>query len=489
MAKQTIGEFLATLRKANGYTQQEVADRLGISNRTLSGWECGNVLPDILLLPALAELYGVTVDEILAGERKERSEVALSNKSEKRILKSKIARFSMQSWILIGIIIVGIALTAVCAFIEATKIAWVGFPWWRVVLIVGAVATVISLAILLAFWKGAEMSVDDTTDTYGLYCLVLRKKLANSLYILSAASALATISAIAALFVKYYSSDAFDIQYFFTEGVIVCVTFGIFAVALFITGWLIYTLAVTKLGSEVHRQTIKKDRKFFGKVGIFGSIPLVLSIILAIVLSVVRPEFKVTEYENSSVDEFVEYMETLATPNGTRHLPLSELAKTARIGQEFDLGDGYFAVYHRYSFTVYNEMIEWHLDGGDSDIENVTFSIEVPRIYVEGDDDFSFFNARYYWLHADVTGGGLHFWFVGDTTDVTLITSTRDSDTFVRYDHYVAERVGNGLAYVHEIVFDYSIVGYSVAFPVIALDVIICAALCVVKRNKFAVKL
>ena len=40
MAKQTIGEFLATLRKANGYTQQEIADRLGISNRTLSGWEC-----------------------------------------------------------------------------------------------------------------------------------------------------------------------------------------------------------------------------------------------------------------------------------------------------------------------------------------------------------------------------------------------------------------------------------------------------------------
>ena len=96
MAKQTIGEFLATLRKANGYTQQEVADRLGISNRTLSGWECNNVLPDILLLPALSELYGVTVDEILAGERSERNEVELTAKSEKRILKSKIAKFSTQ---------------------------------------------------------------------------------------------------------------------------------------------------------------------------------------------------------------------------------------------------------------------------------------------------------------------------------------------------------------------------------------------------------
>ena len=487
MAKQSIGEFLATLRKANGYTQQEVADRLGISNRTLSGWECGNVLPDILLLPALAELYGVTVDEILAGQRRERSEVELSNKSEKRILKSKIARFSMQSWILLGIIIVGIALTATCAFIEATKIAWVGFPWWRVVLIVGAVTTVICLAILFAFWKGAELSVDDTTDNYGLYCLILCKKLANCLYILSAASAVATIAMVVDLVVKVNSSSALDVYYFFTKSVIVCVAFGVLAVALFLTAWLIYTLAVAKLGSDAHRQSIKKDRKFFGKVGIFGSIPLVLSVILAVVLTVVKPFENIIVYESDNVDEFVEYIESIATPNGYKQLPLSELAKTAKIGEEFDLGDGYFAVYNLYSFTIYNEMIEVYVySDGTYYLDNVTFSIEAVRCYMEGDDNLSFFDARYYWLEI---GNPFHFWFEGDDTDLSFMAPPRIDEKFVSYDLYSVSRVGAGLRYFRQIGYDFSIIGYSVAFPVIAIDVIVCAVLCVWKRNKFAVKL
>ena len=44
--KQSLGEFLATLRRANGYTQQEVADKLGVSNRTLSAWARGASMPD-----------------------------------------------------------------------------------------------------------------------------------------------------------------------------------------------------------------------------------------------------------------------------------------------------------------------------------------------------------------------------------------------------------------------------------------------------------
>ncbi len=66
------GEFLAALRKAAGYTQQEVADYLNITNKTISKWESGAGLPEISILPAVAELYGVTVDELLAGKRLER---------------------------------------------------------------------------------------------------------------------------------------------------------------------------------------------------------------------------------------------------------------------------------------------------------------------------------------------------------------------------------------------------------------------------------
>lgn len=61
------GAYLASLRKNAGMTQQDAADRLGVSNKTVSKWESGGGFPDITVLPALAELYGVTADDILAG--------------------------------------------------------------------------------------------------------------------------------------------------------------------------------------------------------------------------------------------------------------------------------------------------------------------------------------------------------------------------------------------------------------------------------------
>ena len=56
---------IAELRKKRDMTQFEIADRLGISYQAVSNWERGNSMPDIAKLPELAEIFGVTVDEIL----------------------------------------------------------------------------------------------------------------------------------------------------------------------------------------------------------------------------------------------------------------------------------------------------------------------------------------------------------------------------------------------------------------------------------------
>lgn len=66
------GAYLASLRKAREMTQQDAAEMLNISNKTVSKWESGGGFPEITVLPALAELYGVTADEILAGESLEK---------------------------------------------------------------------------------------------------------------------------------------------------------------------------------------------------------------------------------------------------------------------------------------------------------------------------------------------------------------------------------------------------------------------------------
>ena len=63
------GQFIAALRKEKGLTQQQLADQLNLSNKTISKWESGNGSPDLANLSPLADALGVTADELLRGER------------------------------------------------------------------------------------------------------------------------------------------------------------------------------------------------------------------------------------------------------------------------------------------------------------------------------------------------------------------------------------------------------------------------------------
>ena len=61
----TIGEKLQRLRKARGWTQEELAERVGVSRQSLSKWEANATLPDTANVIALADLFGVTTDYLL----------------------------------------------------------------------------------------------------------------------------------------------------------------------------------------------------------------------------------------------------------------------------------------------------------------------------------------------------------------------------------------------------------------------------------------
>ena len=63
-----IGRKITNLRKENNMTQMELADKLGISFQAVSNWERGNTMPDISKLPELAEIFHITVDELLNGK-------------------------------------------------------------------------------------------------------------------------------------------------------------------------------------------------------------------------------------------------------------------------------------------------------------------------------------------------------------------------------------------------------------------------------------
>lgn len=60
---------MAQLRKEAGWTQAQLGEKLGVTNKTVSRWECGNYMPDLDSCLQLSELFGITVNELLMGQR------------------------------------------------------------------------------------------------------------------------------------------------------------------------------------------------------------------------------------------------------------------------------------------------------------------------------------------------------------------------------------------------------------------------------------
>lgn len=86
---QKIGKKIVTLRKQNNMTQMELADRMGISFQAVSNWERGNSMPDISKLPELAEIFGVSLDELL-GEKSSLVEAAVEDRLEECVKSGEV---------------------------------------------------------------------------------------------------------------------------------------------------------------------------------------------------------------------------------------------------------------------------------------------------------------------------------------------------------------------------------------------------------------
>ena len=65
----TVGDKIRKIRTFRGMTQKELGEKLFVSDKTVSRWECDECTPELSLIPAIAELFGITTDELLRGER------------------------------------------------------------------------------------------------------------------------------------------------------------------------------------------------------------------------------------------------------------------------------------------------------------------------------------------------------------------------------------------------------------------------------------
>ena len=74
MNQVEIGKFIAECRKSKNMTQNQLAEMLNISNKSISKWENGSCLPDPSLYEPLCDILGITINELFAGQRIEKED-------------------------------------------------------------------------------------------------------------------------------------------------------------------------------------------------------------------------------------------------------------------------------------------------------------------------------------------------------------------------------------------------------------------------------
>ena len=140
-----IGKFIAEERKAKKYTQRELADKLSISDKTISKWERGNGFPEVSLLLPLCNELEITVNELLSGERLQAMDY--KKKAEENMVNLvKEAQESKKKIIMSAMVGVLVIVAAVPLFVVAGMFEMQ--VWTRVLLMgIGFVIVVMGISI------------------------------------------------------------------------------------------------------------------------------------------------------------------------------------------------------------------------------------------------------------------------------------------------------------------------------------------------------
>ena len=135
MNNEKTGALIAQIRKENGLTQKQLADKIGVSNATISKWETAKGFPDISLLEPLADALNISVSEILAGEKlesTEKSDDLLSDLVDISLIERN-RKTRIHNWIVaITVAILYIVISLITQKWEYTWIIWVAYCFYRV---------------------------------------------------------------------------------------------------------------------------------------------------------------------------------------------------------------------------------------------------------------------------------------------------------------------------------------------------------------------
>ena len=138
MDQVRIGRFIAETRRAQGLTQRQLADLLSISDKTVSKWETARGLPDVSLMLPLCAALGITVNDLLAGERVPAS--AYQQKAEETMMDLIKENQENKKRFALSMVCGCVTIVAVCALVTIASLLDLPAPA-RIAVIALAVVT------------------------------------------------------------------------------------------------------------------------------------------------------------------------------------------------------------------------------------------------------------------------------------------------------------------------------------------------------------
>ncbi len=318
MEKKTIGKFISALRKANGMTQKELGEKLFVSDKTVSRWERDECTPELSLIPSIAEIFGITTDELLRGERNNpdreaaASEDVVSKQKAKRdkqfklMLHSRKKKFTNLSFISIGLTIVGLIAAMICNL---------GFSEGLLGFCLASVFFVAATICQICFTVSFRLLVDEEEAENAE-----RIKKANTDMVFSSVKiffgillSFAFCLPIAVLTLSYFNSH---------YGLVIdsWILFGtLFAAIAFLLAFCVYKIFVLK--ALINKEIVWLDEQAVSKANaesnLLGKICIVFAVVLAIIMFVTYiitssvSESTFIERERfDDPDEFIAYMQS-----------------------------------------------------------------------------------------------------------------------------------------------------------------------------------
>ncbi len=315
MEKKTIGKFISALRRANGMTQRELGEKLFVSDKTVSRWECDECTPELSLIPSIAEIFGITTDELLRGERNNpdrevtsseditSKQKAKSDKQFKLMLHSRKKKFTNLSFISIGLIIVGLIAAIICDL---------GFSRGLLGFCLASVFFVAATICQICFTVSFRLLIDEEEAEHAEQI-----KMANTDMVLNSVKAFFAILLafafclpIAVIPYNSYYGLALDSWLMYA---------ALFAAAAFLFAFCVYKIFVLKRLidkefiwlDEQTLESVNRDSTLLKKLCIVFVIIIVIIILITYILTSFIDESTFIKRERfDDPDEFIEYMQS-----------------------------------------------------------------------------------------------------------------------------------------------------------------------------------